>query len=428
MTFTHPTRKVRLSLLTASMLYPISVFAADAPAADAKPAPASPVAEAAANDHGINLKILYTGEEWANVSGGNKKGTTNINNVDAQVAVDADKALGWKGGSFLLDTLYNNGRSANTLTGAKQTQSPIDASGPKIFRVLQVWYNQDFDDNRTSLLGGLYLANSEFNLLDSETLFFNGGYSWNTALNQSGHNSPSVFPNASLGTRLREKLDDAGVWTLQAAVLDGTPNNPKHIKDNTIIINHKNGALLLGEADYHPNDKTKVMLGYWRYTAKFDEQFATDASGNPKQNSSNQGLYAGINQHLYSFDDKRGVDGFMNLGVANGSVNRFDKTASARAPQPAHCQRRIALRDSAGRSACMNAARPSTRNSVSPMSRVATCANRKNRRLLARMQPQANAPKGPLRRQAHKTLRAMVARPHSAGHRRVANSPSPITR
>ena len=174
-----------------------------------------------------------------------------------------------------------------------------------------------------------YLANSEFNLLDSETLFFNGGYSWNTALNQSGHNSPSVFPNASLGTRLREKLDDAGVWTLQAAVLDGTPNNPKHIKDNTIIINHKNGALLLGEADYHPNDKTKVMLGYWRYTAKFDEQFATDASGNPKQNSSNQGLYAGINQHLYSFDDKRGVDGFMNLGVANGSVNRFDKTASA---------------------------------------------------------------------------------------------------
>jgi len=274
----------------------------------------------------FELKFLYTGEEWYNGSGGFKRGTTNIDNFDVSLAFDAEKKLGWTGATFMLDGVYNNGRTADALTGAAQQVSPIDAAGPQLFRLYQAWYNQDFFDGRTSVMVGLFDLNTEFDSLDSAGLFFNSGYSWNTALDQSGLNGPSTYPNTSLGTRFRQRLDKAQEWTIQAAVLDGVPDNPNHPKENTININHKNGALLVGEGYYHPDDQTKILLGYWRYTAEFDDQLVTDVNGNPRQDNDNQGIYAGVHQRLYTIKGRRGIDGFVSVGANEGDINRFDRS------------------------------------------------------------------------------------------------------
>ncbi len=279
-----------------------------------------------AEEGGIDLKFLYTGEEWYNASGGAKRASMNVNNFDVQLAVDGEKEFGWNGATFLLDGLYNNGRTPDHLTGASQQVSPINATGPQIVRLYQAWYNQDFYEGRTSVLVGLYDLHSEFGVLDSSLLFFNSGNSWNTAINQSGRAGPSVFPNTSLSLRVREKFGDTQAWTLQAAVLDGVPDDPKNPKHNTIHINHKNGAFLVGEGSYRPDDSFKAMLGYWRYTAKFDDLLVLDGSGNPRQDSDNQGAYAGVQQRLYTLSEKRTVTGFISGGIANDDINHFGET------------------------------------------------------------------------------------------------------
>jgi len=107
--------------------------------------------------------------------------------------------------------------------------------------------------------------------------------------------------------------------------------DPAHPKVNTINLSHKDGALLVGETDYAASESSKIMFGYWRYTAKFDDLVDTNlTTGEPVKDSDNQGVYTGISENLYKQkdDEKRGLDGFLRFGVANGSVNQVDKAVN----------------------------------------------------------------------------------------------------
>ncbi len=316
----HYFKKRGVFIITVSVILSAYVVCAEETEKPAEKA-AEPVSEPA-----FELKALYTGEEWYNASGGLKQATTNIDNIDLSLAFDAEKKFGWTGATFMLDGLYNNGRSADSLTGATQQVSPIDSIGPQIFRLYQAWYNQDFFNGKTSVMTGLFDLNTDFDELDSAALFFNSGYSWNSVLDQSGRNGPSTFPNTSLGTRVRQRLDNAQAWTVEAAVVDGVPDNPDHPRENTININHNNGALIIGEGYYHPDDHTKILLGLWRYTGTFADQTVVDINGNPRQDSDNEGAYAGIHKRLYTIQGRRGIDGFANVGIGNGDINQFDRT------------------------------------------------------------------------------------------------------
>jgi porin len=281
------------------------------------------------SDNATQVKLLYTGEAWDNTAGGLKRSDLMIHNFDVNVAVDADKKWGWNGASFMLDGFYNNGRSpAKSLTGAAQQASPIDNNGVNNqWRLYQAWYSQDLFDGKTNVLTGLYDLNSDFDQLDSAAMFFNSGFGWNSVLDQSGSTlGPSTYPNTSLALRVRQYLDMKDGVSIQAAVLDGVPDNPKHPGDNAVILDRKNGALLVTEADYHPGNQTKIVLGGWHYTAKYDDQLVTDAAGNPRGDTDNIGAYAGVHQRLYSLTEKRGLDGFANAGWGNGNINRFDRT------------------------------------------------------------------------------------------------------
>ena len=280
------------------------------------------------DDDATQVKLLYSGEEWDNLEGGLKRSNLMLNNFDVNVALDANKKWGWQGASFMLDGFYNNGRSpTGSLTGSAQQVSPLDNSGvANEYRLYQAWYNQDLFDGHTSVLFGLYDLNTDFDALDSAALFFNSGFGWNSVLDQSGSTGPSTYPDTSLAMRVRQYIDTKDGISLVAAVLDGAPDDPKHPGDTAVILNRKNGAMLVGEADYHPDDQTKVLLGYWHYTAKFDDQLVTNANGNPAGDTNNEGIYAGVQQRLYSLEDKRGLKGFINVGTGNGNVNRFDQS------------------------------------------------------------------------------------------------------
>src|SRR5882672_6225840 len=57
------------------------------------------------------LKLQYTGEAWDNAVGGVKQGGVYMQNADAQLRVNTDKAFGWTGGKIFLEGFYNSSRT-----------------------------------------------------------------------------------------------------------------------------------------------------------------------------------------------------------------------------------------------------------------------------------------------------------------------------
>jgi porin len=250
----------------------------------------------------VHLDFLYAGEAWKNVQGGEKRAGASLHNVDVVLAIDADRGLGWEGATFLVNGFYNSGSTIETLTGAAQGNSAIDTGGVEMFRLYQAWYNQEFNGGRSAVLFGLYDLNSEFDMFDAAGLFFNGATGFTTTLDQTGLNGASTYPNTSLATRFTHKLSDT--WAVQAAILDGVPQDPDHPKRNALELSEDDGALLIAEVNHMPDDTTKYLAGLWHYTADFDDVVRTDAGGNPVRHSNNTGGYIGGGTRLYNEDDE----------------------------------------------------------------------------------------------------------------------------
>lgn len=280
--------------------------------------------QATSADHGpspITLRLQYTGEAAYNVTGGIHNGGTYLNQILGQLHVDTDKAFGWIGGSFVLEGFYENANSLDTqYIGSAQDASLIDTSGVAMFRLYQAYYKQDIGN--TNLLFGIYDPETEFGITRPMDIFFNGAYAWTFTLDQSGLNGPSTYPNTSLAFRVREKLTDH--WSVQAAVLDGVPDSLRSPNANAVILNRTNGALLIGEIDYTPSRATKIMAGYWHYTGKFSAINQTGADETERQVFGSSGGYIGAATRLYSQTAHRGLDGFVNIGFADGTTNVVD--------------------------------------------------------------------------------------------------------
>ncbi len=265
----------------------------------------------------VTVRLQYTGELAYNAVGGLRDGTIYMNNLSAEVSVDTNRAFGWEGGRFLLAGFYENGTSINrSYVGALQDPSPIDTEG-SLFRVYQAYYEQRFGG--TNLLVGIYDIETEFGITKPMDTFLNGAYAWNSALDVSGRNGPSTYPNSSLGLRVRQRIGDQ--ITIKAAILDGVPDDPSKPRSNDINFNSTNGAFLIGEVDYTPIRNTKLMVGYWNYTGRFDALNQTSAAGTPHQVFGSRGGYVGGATRVYSQPGNRGLDVFATLGIADGSTN-----------------------------------------------------------------------------------------------------------
>jgi porin len=269
----------------------------------------------------ITLRLQYTGEAADNPIGGIRNGASYMNQILAQLHADTDR-FGWGGGKVILEAFYENQTSLNDhYVGAFQDPSLID-SGGAMFRVYQAYYSQDLGS--TNLLFGIYDAETEFGISRPMDVFFNGASAWTSVLDQSGLNGPSTYPNTSLAFRARQKLGDQ--WSIQAAVLDGVPDSIKQPDANAVILNRTNGALLIGEVDYTPTRTSKIMAGYWNYTGKFDALGQTNTDETQRQVFGSRGGYIGGATRLYSQTARRGLDGFVNLGISGSTVSMIDRS------------------------------------------------------------------------------------------------------
>lgn len=265
--------------------------------------------------HGpILLQLTYTGEVMGNASGGVRRGTRYLDNLDIVFEADMEKLVGWTGAQVHVYGLYNNGKSISDLAGDTQAVSNIEA-GTRALRLYEAWIDQKIGD-RLSVKAGLYDLNSEFDALEAAGLFVSSPHGIGTDFAQSGKNGPSIFPSTSLAARMQ--WAPAEGWAVRAAVLDGVPGDPDHPGRTAVKLGHGDGAMLVGELEA-PLGGGKLLLGRWQYTARFDRN---DGTG-----TGNAGTYV-RGEFPLSASAARKVDAFFRLGTATGRFNMFDAFAS----------------------------------------------------------------------------------------------------
>ncbi|MEJ2083483.1 MAG: carbohydrate porin [Acidobacteriota bacterium] len=279
------------------------------------------------------------------VSGGLRRRTDYIHNVDVVVRLDGEKALGWPGMTFQVYGLNIEGRIPSDDAGDAQGLSNIAA--PSATRLYEIWLEQSLAHDRFSLLAGLYDLNTEFDVIQSANVFLNPSHGIDPTFSQSGINGPSIFPYTTLAVRARVKPTS---WSyIESAVLNGLSGDPDDPRGTHIILSGRKGILSATEAGYlfhsekaaSPKSKRRlhrrvitsqapairgtIAAGIWYYTSRFDPiapdslpDRATAIRGDP-------GFYLLGERRLFRVgdDSSRGMSVFSRIGFADSRIYRF---------------------------------------------------------------------------------------------------------
>ncbi|MEG3125694.1 carbohydrate porin [Sphingomonas sp. GB1N7] len=264
----------------------------------------------------VSLSGVYTADVRSDIGGGIARGTRYLDNLDLQIAVDADRLVGWHGARLFAYAIYNNGRNfSSDLVGDAQGVSNIE-TGVRALRLFEAWVEQDVGRN-ASLKAGLYNLNSEFDTTQSGGFFLISSHGIGPDFSQSGRNGPSIFPVTSLAVRAEGKLGTH--WLARVAVLDGVPGDPAHPATTAIKLSARDGALVVGEVNYLSGGM-KAAIGAWGYTARFDAIPLGDASSSGRGNA---GAYVFAEYRLKGTraDDADGLAGWLRFGIADTRYN-----------------------------------------------------------------------------------------------------------
>lgn len=273
----------------------------------------------------IEFNASFDGELWRNLQGGVTRGNRFLDHSLLSMAVNGEAAFGVPGLSLYGATLFTNGASVNELVGAVQGISNIEA--PLALRLYEAWADWLYGDDHNSLRFGLYDVNSEFDAIETGALFINPSHGIGPDFSQSGANGPSIFPVTSLGLR---SWHQRGPWVLQLAVLDGVPGDPQHETRTSIRFDHNDGVLLLAETGVASAAGVRAALGYWRYTAKFDDLLSTDDLGAPLQRDDNHGYYGLVDVRLMGeVEAPHRLNGYVRYGRANANINATSRYTGA---------------------------------------------------------------------------------------------------
>ncbi len=272
---------------------------------------------------GITAEVAHTADFATNVSGGVKRGSSYLDNVDLTLTFDLGTAWGWAGAKALFYVLGNNGSSPSELVGDVQTVSNLDA--PDTWKLYEGWVEQELASGRLSLKAGLYDLNSEFDVIDTGGLFLNSSHGIGPDFSQTGENGPSIFPTTSLALRLRASISESVDFKL--AALDGIPGDVQDPGGTHVGWTSDEGLLIAGELAYYTSpgggdvgEGGTVVLGAFAYTERTEHLGAMPGG---TASSRNHGIYVFADHPLYAAGNGPGLSGFVRAGVADTDVNQI---------------------------------------------------------------------------------------------------------
>lgn len=273
----------------------------------------------------LTFEVAYKADLLAGLSGAWRDKGAYLGNIDLKFTIAGEHALKLPGSTLFFHVLNNHGGKPNERVGATQGIDNIEVE-INTTKLLQAWYQQQWLDDKLSLLLGLYDVNSEFYVTDNSALFIHPSFGIGAELAQTGENGPSIFPTTSIGLRARWQM--AAAWYAQAVVLDGVPGDKHDAHGTQVRFDQGDGTLWIveiGRSETSASESLKAAFGFWQYSQRSDDLRDTDVNGDPAQRS-NAGAYALAEKTLYRSvaDPQRRLDGFVRFGTADADVNQLD--------------------------------------------------------------------------------------------------------
>ncbi len=289
---------------------------------------------------GVSASLVYDFESVTDLSGGARRGTTSLSNLNLLLTLDMERLVSWRGATIFFDGLSIQGGRPSRLAGDAQGVSSIEAV-PQ-WTLEEAWIQQNFFGNRFSALAGIYDVNSEFYHLHAADLFLNSSFGIGPELSQSGRGGPSIFPQTSAGARFEVKPREGVV--LRGAVMDGVPVNRPDGRDafakgdglflitEAAFLDRPAAAdssprmphrFLLGREAQLPPYEAKLAVGVWHYTARFDDLVRTRDDGTPLPHHGSSGVYAIGDAIVHKDGRGREIRIFGQAGLGDSRVNRF---------------------------------------------------------------------------------------------------------
>ncbi len=269
-------------------------------------------------ERGVLAEAANTTDFFASVDGGASDDSTVSNLFELAVTADMGAVAGLRGGTLFFLGLGTHGDDPGASSGT--VHAPSNLAADDAWRVLEFWYEQSLLADRAGLLFGFYAVDSEFDAKETAGVFLNGGFGTGLELSETGLNGPSIF--AVTGLALRGRLQVTPEFGLRAAVVEGAPGD---LDDATASLqwdfDDDEGVFMIVEADWQPGgfEFLRVGLGGWRYTTDFER---LDGGG---IDDGSAGIYGFVEGVIFSEagSDDQGLSGFLRLGRADETVNRF---------------------------------------------------------------------------------------------------------
>lgn len=255
---------------------------------------------------GVDIALIYKASFTKVIEGGIDRTGTYLGNIDLRIGLDAEKLVGWKGGSAFVYLLNNHGGFPSVKTGDMQTNNNIE-SPTSMTQLYEAWVQQLMFDDKFSVLVGLHDLNSEFYANEASAMFFNSSFGIGMELSQTGGSGPSIFPHT--GTAVRLRAEPTKSFYVQSAVFNSRAGTATDTIGNRFDFNLDNGMLWISEVAYVRGKSNeadlygKYAIGAWTYSRSLTGM--------------GRGLYFISEQnfsHLFA--------AFIRYGVASSDLNR----------------------------------------------------------------------------------------------------------
>ncbi len=305
--------------------------------------------------YGISFNATDSENLLGNLSGGVKTGATVQGVLTLGVDVDTGKAFGLQGGTFHVTALQIHGR-ALTPSYLDNLNAANGNEGENATRLWELWYDQQFLDNKFDIKIGQQSIDNEFMGSTYSGLFVNTMAGWPLIPSDDLYGGGPAYPLSSPGLRLRAEPN--ANTTILAGVFDDNPGGGSFFSDaqqrdaGGTRFNLNTGALWIAEIQVQTKLGSMAgtyKFGGWYDSAGFpDQRFDSDgisladisSNGNPKTVHGNYSLYGVVDQTVWqsASDSARNLNVFARIMGAPDHQNlvsfSFNGGVTLAAPLP----------------------------------------------------------------------------------------------
>ena len=300
---------------------PATGATAGAPGQPATPPGGQPPAPPSFASSGpFSFSAALTADLISNVAGGVSRGAKVLTKTSVSAAYDgaADDRPGWSAQASLQYTKGGHISAANV--GDVQGLDNIEAFNA--LRLYELWIAKQWLDGKAAIKFGFTDLNVDFDTQQVAALFINSSNGVGPEFSHSGLNGPSIFPTTTLALSGFFKPTEA--LTLRAGVFNGLAGSPDHPGVFALKISPREGALVVGQAEYAGPRGLRTEVGAWAYTAKFDALHLNDPLGDPFRTARMRGAYALVEGQIISAaSGGHTVSGWVRAGIGDPVVQRI---------------------------------------------------------------------------------------------------------